>query len=95
MINRFLRTSTWSVVKVAVEPGQAREPLAPSVPKKINLGLKVTYSSTINLDRIWIEILLEYIISSTRLVLYGTEGVSTTSVGFCDVREIALCRLGV
>lgn len=91
MINRFLRTSTWSVVKVAVEPGQAREPLAPSVPKKINLGLKVTYSSTINLNRDTIE----YIISSTRLVLYGTEGVSTTSVGFCDVREIALCRLGV
>lgn len=61
-----------------MEPGQAREPLAPSVPKKINLGLKVTYSSTINLNRDTIE----YIISSTRLVLYGTERVSTTSVGF-------------
>jgi hypothetical protein len=60
----------------------------PSVPKKMNLVLDVTYSSTANLDRgmsISRFVVLGCVTSGTRLVFYGTEGVKTKSSTNLDI----------
>ena len=45
-------------------------------PKKMNLELDVTYSSTMNLDRCMSRfVMLGYVMFSTMLIFYMTEGV--------------------
>ncbi len=60
----------------------------PSVPKKMNLGLDVTHSSTTNLDRGTSRfIVLGCVTSSTRLVFYGTKGVNMYQVCITVVQK--------